>query len=199
MTISSRISTSWFPLRPSDLGLELHFSQRASHELSIELIPIGVIRCLPIASKRLADRLDPRQPLDRRHPKMAGDDGPHRITVVLREITAVHRVGDQHFPLQGFVSRQAPSIGDRAWRDRRLLRRSLIGTFKHNLTSCIFDISALEQSCQGHAGPFCVADGAKLPLCAFGLRDQEGPAIAGALQCRDPRLGRPDSSERTDF
>jgi transposase len=116
---------------------------------------------------------------------MTGDDGPHRVSVVLREVTAVHRVGDEDFPLQGLVSRQAPGIGDRAGRDGRPFRRPLIGAFKHNLTGFIFDSSALEQSCQGHAGPLCVADGAKLPLCAISLRDQKDPAIAGALQRRD--------------
>src|SRR5882757_7253789 len=49
---------------PCDLGLQLHFCQRAAHWISIHRNPIGVIRCLPVAVKRLTYGLDTRQPLD---------------------------------------------------------------------------------------------------------------------------------------
>jgi len=99
-----------------DLGLHVHFSQRAPHGLSIQMIPIGVVRCLPVPLKRIAHSVDIRQPLDGSHSIMAGDDGAHRISMILRKFTPIHLVGDQYFLLQRFVPGQTAGIRDRTGR-----------------------------------------------------------------------------------
>src|ERR1700741_1683862 len=63
---------------PGDFGLQLHFCQRATHGLSIQIIPVDVVRCLPITSKRLSSSVDTRQPLDGSHSIMTGDNCTHR-------------------------------------------------------------------------------------------------------------------------
>src|SRR6266404_5853630 len=129
------------------------------------------------------------QPLDGSHSIMTGDNRAHRISVILRKITAIHLVSDQYFPLNCFVSEQTTGIGDRTGRYRLYVGRSLINSFEHDLTSVFFHASALQQSDQRHTGPFRIADCAELPLCSFNLWDKEDAIIARALQNGDPRLG----------
>src|SRR5438874_3796570 len=95
---------------PGDFGLQLHFCQRATHGLSIQIIPVAVVRCLPVTSKRLSYSVDTRQPLDGSHSIMTGDNYAHRISMILRKITAIHLVSDQYFLLNCFVSRQTTGI-----------------------------------------------------------------------------------------
>src|SRR6266478_2310182 len=129
------------------------------------------------------------QPLDGSHSVMTGDNRAHRISVILRKITAIHLVSDQYFPLNCFVSGQTTGVRDWKGRFRLYDRRSLISSFEHDLTSVFFHASALEQSSQRHPGPFCIADCAELPLCSFNLWDKKDATIACALQSGDPRLG----------
>src|SRR6185312_15619563 len=75
-----------------DLRLELHFPQRPPHRLSIHRTPVSIIRGLPVTVKRLAYRLDTRQPLDRSHSVMTGHDCADRKSVIPRKITTVHLV-----------------------------------------------------------------------------------------------------------
>src|SRR4029077_1576085 len=47
-----------------------------------------------------------------------------------------------------------------------------------------------QQSSQWHTRPFCVADGAQLPLRSANLGNEKDPTITRALQSRGPRVGR---------
>src|SRR6202163_2497907 len=129
------------------------------------------------------------QPLDGSHSIMTGDNRAHRISMILRKITAIHLVSDQYFPLNCFFSRQTTGIRDRTGRYRLYVGRSLISSFEHDLTSIFFYASALQQSSQRRPGPFRIADCAELPLCSFDMWDKKDPPIACALQSGDPRLG----------
>jgi hypothetical protein len=110
--------------------------------------------------------------------------------MIRREITAIHLVSDQYFPLNCFFSGQATGIRDRTGRYRLYVGRSLISSFEHDLTSVFFHASVLQQSDQRYTGPFRIADCAEFPLCSFNLWDKEDSTIACALQNGDPRLGR---------
>src|ERR1700731_2192028 len=129
------------------------------------------------------------QPLDGSHSVMTGDNCAHRISVILWKITAIHLVSDQYFPLNCFVSGQTTGIGGQTGRYRLYVGRSLISSFKHNLTSVFFHASALQQSSQRHPGPFRIADCSELPLCSFNMWDKKDATIACALQSGDPCLG----------
>src|SRR5205814_7291304 len=76
-----------------DLGLDLDFSQRTPDRVSIQVVPIPVVRGLPITPKRLAHGVDTRQPLDGRHAVVTGDDGAHWVSVIDGQIATVHLVG----------------------------------------------------------------------------------------------------------
>src|SRR5271167_3280432 len=89
------------------------------------------------------------QPLDGSHSIMTGDNRAHRISVILRKITAIHPVGDHYFPLNCFVSGQTTGIGDRTGRYRLYVGRSLISSFEHDLTSIFFHASALQKAPRG--------------------------------------------------
>jgi hypothetical protein len=110
--------------------------------------------------------------------------------MILGEITAVHLVGDQYFPLKCFCSRQATAIGDQSGRYRLFRQHYPISSFEHDLASVFFQTGALQQSAQSHTGPFCIPDCAEFPLGSLNLGNEEDPTIASALQDRDARLGR---------
>jgi len=61
--------------------------------------------------------------------------------------------------------------------------------FEHDVARIVFQAGPLQQSSQWHTRPFCVADGAQLPLRSSSLGDEKDPTITRALQSGDPRLG----------
>src|SRR5260221_9883174 len=113
---------------------------------------------------------------------MTGDKSAHRISVILPKISAIHLVSDESCSLFFFFFQAEDGIRDWKGRFRLYVRRSLISSFEHNLTSVFFHASALEQSSQRHTGPFCIADCAELPLCSFNLWYKKDATIACALQ-----------------
>src|SRR6266446_6228906 len=174
---------------PGDGGLQLHFCQRPPHRFAIEEIPITVVRCLPVTLKRLSHRLDAGQPLDGSHAIMTGDNRAHRVSMVARKITPIHLVRNQDFRLNCLLPTHAAGIGDRTRRYGLFRRRAAIGSFKHDFARIVFQAGPLQQSSQWHTRPFCVADGAQLPLRSSSLGDEKDPTITRALQSGDPRLG----------
>src|ERR1700761_5691392 len=118
------------------------------------------------------------EPLDGSHSIMTGDNRAHRISVILRKITAIHQVSDHYFPLNCLVSGQTTGIGDRTWRHRLYVGHSLISSFEYDLTSIFFHASTLQQSSQRHTGPFRITDRAELPLCSFNTGDKKDATIA---------------------
>jgi hypothetical protein len=109
--------------------------------------------------------------------------------VIPRKITTVHLVSDQDFRLNCLGAGQAPGIRDRVGRNRLFFGCSAIRSFEHDLTSILRQVGSLQQRSQGHTGPLRVADCSELPLCALHLWDEKDPAVARALQGRDPGLG----------
>src|SRR5712671_4928433 len=172
-----------------DFRLELHFAQRAAHRLSIHRSPVSIIRCQPVTPKRLTYGLDARQPLDGGHSIMPGHDCAHRKSVIPRKITTIHLVGDQDFRLNCLGPGHAPSIRDRVGRKGLLFGCSAIRSFEHDLASIFRQAGTLQQSSQGHTGPFRVADCSEFPLCSLHLRDEKDTTVARAFQGRDPGLG----------
>jgi len=83
-----------------NLGLPFHLGERPAHRCPFGIVPIGVVGRLPVTLKRLRDRNDIGQPLDRRHAVMPRHDGAHRISVIARQILPADLVGDQHVGLQ---------------------------------------------------------------------------------------------------
>ena len=81
--------------RGGDLGFHLHLPQRASNGLSLDVVPVPVVRRLPVASKRLPHGSDPRQPFDGSHAVMTGDDRANGIPMILWQVAAVHLVGNK--------------------------------------------------------------------------------------------------------
>jgi hypothetical protein len=65
----------------------------------------------------------------------------------------------------------------------------VISSLEHNLARIVFQTGPLDQSLQGLAGPFGIADSAQLPLRSPNLGEKKDPTVARALQSRDPRLG----------
>src|SRR5258708_945376 len=173
----------------SDFGLELHFSQWAPHGLSIHRSPVGIIRCLPVTVKRLTYGLDTRQPFDGSHSIMSRHNCAHRKSVIPRKITTIHLVSDKDFRLNCLGSGQAPSIRDRVGRNGLFFGRSAIRSFEYDLASIFCQASTLQQSSQGHTGPFRIADCPEFPLCSLHLRDEKDPTISCTLQRGDPRFG----------
>src|SRR5215831_17298668 len=120
---------------------------------------------------------------------MTGDNRAHRISMIARKITPIHLVRNQDFRLNYLLRGHATSIGDRTWRYGLFRRRTAIGSFEHDFARIVFQPSTLKQGSQWHTRPFCVADGAQLPLRSASLGDEKDPTITRALQSGDPRLG----------
>ncbi|SRR5258708_17992002 len=130
-----------------------------------------------------------RQPLDGSHAIITGDNGAHRVSVIQWEISTIHLVRDQHFPLNRLFPGQTPGIRDWSGGDRLFCRGSPVGSLEDDLTSILFHAGPLQQGCQRHTGPFRIASGAELPLCPPYLRDKKYPTVTRALQSRDSLLG----------
>src|SRR5260370_15239493 len=133
---------------PGYLGLHLHLSQRAAHGFCIQILPISVVRCLPVTLKRLSYRVDSRQPLDGSHSIMTGHNRAHRIAMIGPKIAAIHFISDQNFPLNCFVPGQATGVRDRNRRHRRFFRCSVISSFEHDLQPALFSSVPLPQKSQ---------------------------------------------------
>src|SRR5439155_17788939 len=147
------------------------------HGLSVLVIPVAVVRGLPVALKRLSYGMDTRQPLDGRHSVVTGNDCAHGIAMILRKVTAIHLVGDQYLLLDCFVSGETSRIRDRTGRYRLLYRRPPIGSFEHDLTSVLFHAGPLPPSSHRHTGPFRIAGCAELPLRSFARGGEEAAAV----------------------
>jgi hypothetical protein len=55
----------------------------------------GEKRSLPVTMKPLSYSVDARQPFDGRHSIVTGDNGAHRISMILRKIAPIHAIGRQ--------------------------------------------------------------------------------------------------------
>ena len=119
---------------------------------------------------------------------MPRHDGAHGIPVMQRQLTAIHLVRDQHFALERLLSGQTASVRDRPGRDWWFRWRSAVGSLEHNLDGVVIQPGPPEQGAQRDAGPFCVADGAELPLCPRNLRDKKDAPIPRALERCGQRL-----------
>src|SRR6266404_3470878 len=173
---------------PGDGGFQLHFCQRAPHRLAIERIPITVVRCLPVTLKRLSHSLDARQPLDRSHSIVTGDNRADRVSMVARKFTPIHLVSNQDFRLNCFFPRHAAGIGDPTRRYGLFRRRAAIGAFEHDFARIVFQAGTLQQGSQRHTRQFCIADCTQLPLRSSNLGDEKDPTITRALQSGGPRF-----------
>ena len=120
---------------------------------------------------------------------MTGDNRTDWISMVARKITPIHLVSDQDFRLNCLLPGHAAGIGDRTRRYRLFRRRAAIGSFEHDFARIVFQAGPLQQGSQWHTRPFCVADGAQLPLRSSNLGDEKDPTITRALQSSGPRLG----------
>ena len=109
--------------------------------------------------------------------------------MVARKITPIHLVSNQDFRLNCLLPGDAASIGDRSRRYGLFRRRAAISSFEHDFARIVLQAGPLQQSSQWHTRPFCVADGAQLPLRSSRLWDEKDPTITRALQSGDPRLG----------
>src|SRR5262249_36201480 len=67
----------------SDLGLHLDLPQRTTDRLPLDVVPVRVVGGLPVALKRLTHGPDPREPLDRRHAEVTGNDRADGIPMIL--------------------------------------------------------------------------------------------------------------------
>ena len=105
-------------------------------------------------------------------------------------MTPIHLVSDQDFGLNRFLPGHAASIGDRTRRYGLFCRRAAISPFEHDFARIVFQAGPLQQNSQWHTRPFCVADGAQLPLRPSNLGDEKDPTVARAFQSGGPRLGR---------
>src|SRR6266581_841251 len=120
---------------------------------------------------------------------MTGDNRAYRMSMVARKVTPIHLVRNQDFRLNCLLPGHAAGIGDRTRRYGLFRRRAAISSFEHDFARIVFQAGPLQQSSQWHTRPFCVADGAQLPLRSPNLRDQKDPTIARALQSGGPRFG----------
>src|ERR1700688_2327076 len=77
-------------------GFDLHLQQWATDGQSIFVVPVTVVGCLPVALKRFIDSPDGGEPFDRCHTVAAGYNCPHGISVVARDVFAVHLVSEQY-------------------------------------------------------------------------------------------------------
>ena len=71
-----------------------------------EPVRVGLLVALELAG----DRGDRAQPLHVRHPVPAGDDQPHRETVLRQQRRAVHLVGEQDVFAERLVDAEAPLV-----------------------------------------------------------------------------------------
>src|SRR5205807_9481376 len=62
---------------------------------------------------------------------------------------------------------------------------TVIGAFQHHLTGARFDSDSPENVSKNEAGPFGIADGAKLPLDSLYFGRKKDPAISRAFNRRD--------------
>src|SRR5258708_17874524 len=86
--------------RPEDLRLQSDFSERAPHWLPIHIVPVGVIRCLPVTCKCRRYCTDACQPVYRSHGIMTPQNRPHRIAIIFSRVLSVHLLCCQHIFLQ---------------------------------------------------------------------------------------------------
>ena len=149
-----------------------------------------VLRGVPGREQRPVGDLDPPQPLDARDPHPAGDDEPRRRAVVGRQRRAVHLVGDEHV-VERLADGERPAdvaLVDAVAHDGR------VEPLGQHVDRAAGDPRPLEHGAERHAAPLRHADRAQPPLRARRgralLAREEAAAVPGALDERDPPLGR---------
>src|SRR5258708_17108729 len=95
-----------------------------------------------------------RQPLDGSHAIITGDNGAHRVSVIQWEISTIHLVRDQHFPLNRLFPGQTPGIRDWSGGDRLFCRASPAAPLDDALSTILTHASPTPHPFPGHTAPF---------------------------------------------
>ncbi len=113
---------------------------------------------------------------DRAGPTAA--DETQREAVLMRNVLAVHRPGNQRFVLERLADGHAS-------RDGYLVRVATcmhVGCVIGDVNSIVIESDELEHIAQACTGPFRAADGADGPLVAGGRRHELAAAVAAAFE-----------------
>src|SRR5271166_4781311 len=149
--------------------------------LPIVAIPLRLEKSL----ERLADHLDLRQPLDRRHRIPAWNYQPGRASMLQRQWFAVHRVCDECTGAAGVVHRQGALEPHRRG---CAVDQSRVGSPKHDVLGTGRQARPVEELHQRNARPFRSARRPEMPLLAGDRRVEILSAVAGTFQRHDQRL-----------
>ena len=147
--------------------------------------PEAVGRRLLVARERLGQHVDPREPLDVRHPVPPGDQHAQREAVLRRQRRAVDRVRQQR-AVERDLEREAALVG--------LLDVALhaaVEAREEHLHRAVEQPRLAEHVAQRHAGPLGGADGLEQPRLADRPRVEPRAAVARALHRHRARDRRP--------